>query len=342
MATEYGEHWEIPPPNEEHPRAKNEQAWPGGRWWWLDTDDPDHGARAMRRAYGVERLRVIQDDPFGLTVGAYRIEGMSLERTRSPGVVAELTTERATTVRVVKVLSGQLMVGPDHRVLGGAGPWLLPTVARTVRWADPDLLSISLDFGAVQEQAAAWLDREDFVLRFHSGAPFSAAMGQYLSRLMVTAWRDQLPNAQALTHRLVRARLAEQLVTAVLHTFPSTFLEHPSVPGQERPAHGAIRRSIAFMEEHLGEPLTVAQIAAAARMSPRGLQASFRREQGTTPMAHLRSLRLEAAHTQLLASDAATTTVAQIAARWGFTHPGRFAAAYRERYGCNPGATLGR
>ncbi|MEV0379444.1 hypothetical protein [Nonomuraea sp. NPDC050643] len=31
---------------------------------------------------------------------------------------------------------------------------------------------------------------------------------------------------------------------------------------------------------------------------------------------------------------------ADIAARWGFGHPGRFAALYRETYGCGPGATL--
>ena len=34
------------------------------------------------------------------------------------------------------------------------------------------------------------------------------------------------------------------------------------------------------------------------------------------------------------------TTVNAIAARWGFTHRGRFAAAYRNRYGQSPATTL--
>ena len=34
------------------------------------------------------------------------------------------------------------------------------------------------------------------------------------------------------------------------------------------------------------------------------------------------------------------TTVADIASRWRFTHPGRFSVAYRRRYGCSPSETL--
>lgn len=315
--------------------------WPGGSRWRVDTRNQDHGARALRRAYGIERFRVLKDDPFALALRVYQLEGISLERTRFPGVVAELTAEETTVVRVVKTLAGQVSISYGHRRFRGDGPWLLPPRTRTVRLSDPDLLSMSLSLPVLQQRAAALLGLEEFGLRFHSGVPVSRAMAEYLVRAMVAAWRDQLPNAQAMVHRLVRAQVYDQLVTAVLHTFPSTFLDHPSAPTRGGPAPEALRRSVAFMEEHLGEALTVAQIAAAARMSPRGLQAAYQREMDITPMAHLRSLRLEAAHADLLAADPITTTVAEIAARWGFTHLGRFAAAYRQRYGRNPGTTLG-
>ncbi|WP_363094775.1 helix-turn-helix domain-containing protein, partial [Pseudonocardia sp. 73-21] len=39
-------------------------------------------------------------------------------------------------------------------------------------------------------------------------------------------------------------------------------------------------------------------------------------------------------------ADPARRSVADIASHWGFTHLGRFAAAYRERYGCVPSETL--
>ena len=36
----------------------------------------------------------------------------------------------------------------------------------------------------------------------------------------------------------------------------------------------------------------------------------------------------------------ATTSVTDVALRWGMTHTGRFAAAYRRKYGVAPSATL--
>ncbi len=41
-----------------------------------------------------------------------------------------------------------------------------------------------------------------------------------------------------------------------------------------------------------------------------------------------------------ICTQAPGTTVAQIANRWGITHLGRLAAAYRTRYGVSPSVTL--
>ena len=71
------------------------------------------------------------------------------------------------------------------------------------------------------------------------------------------------------------------------------------------------------------------------------VQQLFARERGTTPMAHIRRLRLERVRHDLL-HPAADTRVLQTAARWGFEHPGRFAAAYQQAYGESPSATLAR
>ena len=75
-------------------------------------------------------------------------------------------------------------------------------------------------------------------------------------------------------------------------------------------------------------------------MSERTLHDAFRRRFGTSPAAHVRALRLQAAREALLGADAELTTVARIAAEHGFAHPGRFAVAYRRRFGESPSATL--
>jgi AraC-like DNA-binding protein len=53
-------------------------------------------------------------------------------------------------------------------------------------------------------------------------------------------------------------------------------------------------------------------------------------------------VRLDRAQAQLSRPPSADTTVADIAHRWGFAHLGRFAAAYRARFGSTPSQTLHR
>jgi transcriptional regulator GlxA family with amidase domain len=102
-----------------------------------------------------------------------------------------------------------------------------------------------------------------------------------------------------------------------------------------------VRRALIFIDEHAGDPITLNEIALAARLSPRGLQAAFRRHLHTTPLAYLHSVRMERAHRDLQSADpddnmSAATSVARlrIDPSW------RFAIAYRRRFGTSPSQTL--
>lgn len=96
-----------------------------------------------------------------------------------------------------------------------------------------------------------------------------------------------------------------------------------------------------YIEAHLDQPLTVADLAQAVHSSVRRVQQLFEQERGTTPAAHIRRLRLERVRHDLLHPDA-DTRVLQTAARWGFEHAGRFAAAYQQAFGESPSRTLSR
>lgn len=61
---------------------------------------------------------------------------------------------------------------------------------------------------------------------------------------------------------------------------------------------------------------------------------------GMPPMQYLRTVRLRGVREELLGLDPEdSTTVAEVATRWGFTHLGRFAQYYRARYGEPPSPT---
>ncbi|MCM3688630.1 helix-turn-helix transcriptional regulator [Kocuria rosea] len=305
------------------------------------TCDKDEGIDVLERVYAIRRIQVAPDGPFTMTQGACSVEGMSLERAQLAGAPMGALVDATGVVRVGQVLAGRLDFTDRTRATPGPVPFLFPVRPYACRWNDLDLLTVSLDLAAVQAHAAGLLGVDELGLRFTGAEPVSPAMARYLAGVVRAAGRDQLGNEAAMANRLLRAEAFRSLATAVLHAFPGTFLDRQAQAVEERPSPAGVRRAVAYMEEHLGEDIGLAEIAAAARMSPRGLQAAFRREVGATPMAHLRALRLEAVHADLLAAGpGAGAGVADIASRWGFVHPGRFAAAYRTRYGQNPAATL--
>lgn len=104
----------------------------------------------------------------------------------------------------------------------------------------------------------------------------------------------------------------------------------------------AVDRAVQLMESRPDEAWSTVELAREVHLSPRALQAGFRREVGMTPMDYLRDVRLRHVRTALVAARGQSTTVRAVATQFGFLHLGRFAATYRDRYGESPVETLRR
>jgi AraC-like DNA-binding protein len=100
-------------------------------------------------------------------------------------------------------------------------------------------------------------------------------------------------------------------------------------------AGGAVDRADAYIRAHLGEPLDLARIAAAAHVSGAHLVRRFRAERGITPIAHLWELRV-AAGIELLTNTG--LSVNEIAARTGFRTVYHFSRRVRRATGRPPTA----
>jgi AraC-like DNA-binding protein len=139
---------------------------------------------------------------------------------------------------------------------------------------------------------------------------------------------------------LVAGELERSITTALLlghaHTYSADLRAPPRTP------RGIVDAALDRAAATPGEPPSLAELARAAGTSERTLHEAFRRRFGTSPAAHLRGLRLQAARDALLAAEPDVATVARIALEHGFAHPGRFATAYRARFGEAPGDTLRR
>ncbi|GAA2212205.1 AraC family transcriptional regulator [Nonomuraea monospora] len=216
-----------------------------------------------------------------------------------------------------------------------------PTRHLDMRWAAgcPQLL--------VKFERAAIERAVEHMLGEPLDAPVVFGLGVDLTAGWARSWRDladllvrEAERDDGLGgHPLAVAHLENALISLLLTMQPSNYLERLTAP---RPPvlPKVVRRAMEFIEGHAHLPLTTADIAGAVAVSSRSLQEGFRAHLGLTPMAQLRLVRLARVHDELRAADPARVTVTTVAARWGFLHQGRFAAQYRDRYGCSPSETL--
>jgi AraC-like DNA-binding protein len=100
-----------------------------------------------------------------------------------------------------------------------------------------------------------------------------------------------------------------------------------------------LREALEWLKLRLDKPIVLDDLAAAAGVRPRTLEAQFRLHLGTTPMGWVRKTRLARARQQLLASRE-EANVTDIALANGFTELGRFSARYRQAFGELPSETL--
>lgn len=219
------------------------------------------------------------------------------------------------------------------RAEGGAPYWL--------RTPSGGLQGISVPFPILGQVAATAETRHPAPLRFTDLRPGTRVAARQLTATidyLETSLRDR---PQAMAEPLVAGAAGRMLAAMVLNTFPNTALVEPTIEDRHDSHPATLRRAMAFIDDHAHLDISVADIAAAAHVTIRALQYAFRRHRYTTPMGYLRQVRLQQAHQDLLAADPGSgVTVTEIAARWGFFHPGRFAHHYRSVYGYPPSRTL--
>lgn len=97
--------------------------------------------------------------------------------------------------------------------------------------------------------------------------------------------------------------------------------------------HRRLRRAVAFMEDGLGQPLSLAQCAAAAAMSRFHFARRFHEALGLPPHAYLLQRRIERAADLLRHSR---LPIGEIAAQCGFPEQSRFSSAFRRLKGMPP------
>ncbi|MGH3567231.1 MAG: AraC family transcriptional regulator [Pseudonocardia sp.] len=308
------------------------------------TTDPEEAHDWMRTVYVEHTVRLsgnrerFQYRHKGWIGSAFSIAGQRYN------MGCTMNSEPLGYLLIATLLGGRVWIaGGREELVPTRGDWFLidPHTPMNVRWENVQIGLVRVDLTAVERVAAEATGHD-------SRSTVSFALSRAISDGRVRHWQGlvqylthgYLPNEAGCSSPLIHAQTVRLLAATLLETFPNTTMSTDlSRPGTTDPS--AVRRAIAFIEERAGEPITLTDIATAARVGPRQLQFAFRRHLETTPMAFLRRERLERAHRSLQAADPANgATVADVATRWGFAHHGRFSADYRRHYGHSPSRTL--
>jgi AraC-like DNA-binding protein len=160
-----------------------------------------------------------------------------------------------------------------------------------------------------------------------------------LTREAQAAWAEAIAN---FTHALRPAAPASELAhgqARLVELFAGAVLGASAARGVQGLAAAGLRRVEAWIDAHLGEPITLGRLCEVAGVGERSLQKAFETRRGMSPMRFVHERRIAAAYRHLSRRDAATSVKA-VALGLGFAHLGRFAQAYRELVGELPSETL--
>jgi AraC family transcriptional regulator len=94
-----------------------------------------------------------------------------------------------------------------------------------------------------------------------------------------------------------------------------------------------LHRVDTFMREHLGEPVSLAELAQVAGLSRFHFLRLYKRTYGETPLKRLTRMRMDEAKRRLLKSNQPIT---EIASQCGYENPANFASAFRRLEGVSP------
>lgn len=298
------------------------------------TRDADEGAEAMRALLGAApRIHRVAED-YEMSIEVVIGDRVSTGRMKLP---SDVPSEGITEDRHIVVLPRRgshevrrertgLTVNDRAALLFEAG------VSHQVltREAEFDLITVDAALVSALTRGAA-------------RRPQPTALGPGMTRHMASTARwfadTVLADPDAYASDILRQAGETAVATAVAVAFGFVG-ENSRVDPALSPA--SVRRALAYLEEHVADPISLADIAQGAGLTVRGLQAAFQRHLDTSPMAELRRLRMLRVHDALRDADPYSSTVAPIARRWGFAHLSRFASDYRSQFGELPSQTLRR
>lgn len=219
-----------------------------------------------------------------------------------------------------------------HDVGGGTGFFVAPDSEFTRKSPPGLMVSFRLRGQALADEIAARRSGVDAGLVFSTRVLAAPGLtGAAFAQAVVELTQAQAPTFDPHRRRGSEANMISMVAEALLGESAvarATSLSATRLANVE-----------AWIEAHLGDPITLGRLCEVAGVGERSLQQAFESRRGMSPMRFVAERRLAAAHRRLRDAGPADE-VTGIATECGFFHLGRFAVCYRELFGESPSQTL--
>ncbi len=317
---------------------------PLARYARFATTDVDEAREQVARVYCDHRLRPLSGARRGgawqnmVRTGAIAVGAMSYgaDVEIEPGALGDFYL-----LMLPYSGSANIHQGRNEAVSNtGVATVLNPDDATSMRWsADCAKLMVRIDRNALEQQLSSMLGGAPARdVRFDLAMPMQGASAHWWR--MVNLLMDGLDLSDEPPNPLAASLQESLLMVSLIEHQQSNFTARLGLRSNGvAPRH--VRLVEGFIEDNADKPLTLQDLIAVSGVSSRALFDGFRRFRGTSPLAHLRMVRLTRVRNQLLNGDD-SETVTSIATQWGFYQLGRFAAAYRATFGETPSETRRR
>lgn len=305
------------------------------------ADDASEWISTRHVDYEINPVKISGNGPF-VTLAQADVDDMSLVAYRWNAELQSTSLADSNRLCICLPLAGQAQTVDQH--FGLLAP--TPNQARIFRRDAGtehvsaseyvSVLTFMLPADALEKRAQSYYHESlNEPLRFSPLLDLRSESGRSLIGLIDHIQIQLGRTPEALDSPVVRANLREYVFATFLGCLPHNYNDTP-LSNVHCGTPVTVRRAEEFMHTHADLPITMEMLAREAGCSERALQNAFRKFRESTPMMVLREIRLEYARQDLIDMS---STVTDIALKWGFSNLGRFAMQYGERFGEKPSDT---
>lgn len=315
----------------------------------VTTDDVEEAAEQIGRIFCPHDLKPARPRATGFSArhNCAAFDGFSINYVAygGPVTIDPGCLDRFFLVQIPLAGTAQIRAGIREleTAPGRTASLLSPTIPTRMVWTDCAQAILLLDRRMVEQRAAALSGRAAGPVEFDPaidlGSPATRSLRTGLDELMMLAERVG-PSRRLSPVAMAdwRETLLDHLLNGQRHGLSDAIR---TFSGQAERLPRALRSARDCLEAKACEPLDLAQLACVSGIGIRALQLGFRRHFGVSISQMLLDIRLARLHAGL-SHAAPDVSITDIAFDLGFTHLGRMAGAYREKFGETPSATLRR